>query len=370
METYRESVPHLLKQGQTMYLSSSYEKLKSEHFPIMTGIATLIQHLGGNKISIKSLTNRTHQAEEEPLRQYSNAKQTKILPENLDRSKDKEIIGSKTPRDLISPPDKPKTSLKVGEFFPLFSNSTPPWHDNGVDNDEVDDDNEPGIYSKILDGTEDGAHYIIASFVKNNNKIKDQLLTHFKYFLKLMCENIEGLKIHPVNTEWKLPILTSASDGNIPTTDTKIRDYFFVHNEFSLIPGTKNKPKVPLQKVDLNGCLQFGENRVYDGPDRITGIMSILAPCNVRQAIGNLLIELEGDVHQIRYKPAQRKKTRRRKYFQEFLLVYVPTELCNMYGMVWRSARKHCATLRNSSSRPTWTHTTKTFPSWMDISNR
>jgi hypothetical protein len=49
METYRESVLHLLKQGQTMYLLSSYEKLRSEHFPIMMGIATLIQHLGGNK---------------------------------------------------------------------------------------------------------------------------------------------------------------------------------------------------------------------------------------------------------------------------------------------------------------------------------
>jgi hypothetical protein len=91
METYHESVLHLLKQGQTMYLLSSYEKLRSEHFPIMTGIATLIQHLGENEISIKSLTNRTHQAEEEALRQYSNAKQTKILPEQLDRSKDKEL---------------------------------------------------------------------------------------------------------------------------------------------------------------------------------------------------------------------------------------------------------------------------------------
>jgi hypothetical protein len=201
METYRESVLHLLKQGQTMYLLSSYEKLRSEHFLIMTGIATLIQHLGGNKISIKSLTNQTHQAEEEALQQYSNAKQTKILPENLDMSKDKEIVGLETPRDLIPPPDKPKTSLKVSKLFLLFSNSTPPWHNNGADNGEVEDDNKPGIYSKILDGAGDGTHYITASFVKSNDKIKDQLLTHFKYFLKLMCENIEGLKIHPVNTE-------------------------------------------------------------------------------------------------------------------------------------------------------------------------
>jgi hypothetical protein len=155
------------------------------------------------------------------------------------------------------------------------------------------------------------------------NKIKDQLSTHFKYFLELMCENIEGLKIHPVNMERKLPILTSASDGNIPTTGTKIRDYFFVQNVFSLIPGTRNKPKVPPQKVDLDGRLQFDENRIYDGPNRITGIMSISAPCNVRQAIGNLLIELEGDVHQIHYKPTQRKNSKAEKMFQG-----VPAGLC------------------------------------------
>jgi hypothetical protein len=72
----------------------------------------------------------------------------------------------------------------------------------------------------------------------------------------------------------------------------------------------QNKPKVPPQKVDLDGHLQFDENRVYDGPNRITGIMLISAPCNVRQAIGNLLIELEGDVHQIHYKPTQRKNSK------------------------------------------------------------
>jgi hypothetical protein len=128
--------------------------------------------------------------------------------------------------DPIPPPDKPKTALKVGKFFPVFSNSTPPWHDNDTDNGEDKDSYEPGIYSKILDGAGEGTHYITASFVKNNDKIMDQLLSHFKYCLVLMCANIEGLKFHPVNTKKKLPILTSASDKNIPTTSTKIWDYF------------------------------------------------------------------------------------------------------------------------------------------------
>ncbi len=52
--------------------------------------------------------------------------------------------------------------------------------------------------------------------------------------------------------------------------------------------------------------------------------MLISAPCNVRQAIGNLLIELEGDdMHQIHYKPTQRKNSKAEKMFPG-----VPAGLC------------------------------------------
>jgi hypothetical protein len=64
--------------------------------------------------------------------------------------------------------------------------------------------------------------------------------------------------------------------------------------------------------VDSDGHFQFDEIRQYDGPDRITGIMLISAPGNVKQAIGNLLIKLEGDAHQIRYKPTQQKIARQK----------------------------------------------------------
>ena len=113
-----------------------------------------------------------------------------------------------------------------------------------------------------------------------------------------MHANIDGLKIHPISTKKPLPILTSPKDKNIPTTGNKIRDYFFIQNQYFLVPGTWNKPKASPQKVDSVGHFQFDENRQYDGPDRITGIMLISAPGNVKQAIGNLLIELEGDAHQ------------------------------------------------------------------------
>ncbi len=96
---------------------------------------------------------------------------------------------------------------------------------------------------------------------------------------------------------------------------TKIREYFFIQNHFSLIPGMCNKPKNPPQKVDSDGRFQFDENQQFDGPDRITGIMSISAPGNVKEAIDNLLIVLEGDAHQIRHKPTQQKNSKAEKMF-------------------------------------------------------
>ncbi len=159
--------------------------------------------------------------------------------------------------------------------------------------------------------------------MKSNNKIKDQLLTQVRYFLDLMNANIDGIKFHPLSTKKSLPILTSSADKNFPTTGTKIRDYFHVQNEFSLTLGTRNKPKVPPQKVDSDGRFQFDENRVSNGPDRITGIMLISAPCNVKQAISSLLIKLKGDVHQICYKPTQQKNSKAEKMFPG-----VPAVLC------------------------------------------
>jgi hypothetical protein len=139
-----------------------------------------------------------------------------------------------------------------------------------------------------------------------------------------MHANTDGLKIQPVSTKKLLPILTSQKDKNIPTTGNKIRDYFVIQNQYSLVPRTQNKPKAPPQKVDSDGQFQFDENCQYDGPDRITGIMLISAQGNVKQAIGNLLIELEGDAHQIWYKPTQQKSNKVEKMFPG-----VPSGLCN-----------------------------------------
>jgi hypothetical protein len=115
--------------------------------------------------------------------------------------------------------------------------------------DAIEDNDEPGIYSTMLDGVGDDTHFITISFVKSNNKIKDQFLTHFKYFIDLMHSNIDGHKIHPITTDKLLPILTSATDNNLPTTGTKICDCFFAQNKFSLVPGMRNKTKAPPRRL-------------------------------------------------------------------------------------------------------------------------
>ena len=86
----------------------------------------------------------------------------------------------------------------------------------------------------------------------------------------------------------------------------------------------RNKPEAPPQKVGDDGRFQFDENRQYDGPDRITGVMSVSAPGNVKQAIGDLFIKLEGDAHQIKYKPIQEKNSKAAKMFPG-----VPAGLCS-----------------------------------------
>jgi hypothetical protein len=63
-----------------------------------------------------------------------------------------------------------------------------------------------------------------------------------------MHANINGLNLHPISTKKPLPILTSSKDKNIPTTGNKIRDYFFIQNQYSLVLGTQTNQKQPLRR--------------------------------------------------------------------------------------------------------------------------
>ena len=56
-----------------MILASQYEELCCTNFPIMTGLANLIMHLGGKEISHASLAILANQAEVEALLLYSSS---------------------------------------------------------------------------------------------------------------------------------------------------------------------------------------------------------------------------------------------------------------------------------------------------------
>jgi hypothetical protein len=334
ISSYRDGIASILREiphtkRNSTILATRYDELRSNKLPIMNALASLILHLGGKEITHDALSILADRAEEEALLRHNSEVAPMTVPPTSTLENPamfgKEMVSPTASDDasLIPPPTRPKASLKPSKFYPVFAEQTPPRQADARMEDGDDDGSEPGVYSTLDEGVGDGTHFITASFVKTSEKIKDQLLTQVRYFMDLMCANIDGVKFHPVSTERSLPILKSSADKDYPTTGTKIRDYFHVQNEYSLIPGTRNKPKVPPQKVDADGRFQFDENRVYDGPDRITGIMLISAPCNVKQSISNLLIELEGDVHQIRYKPTQRKNSKAEKMFPG-----VPAVLC------------------------------------------
>ncbi len=332
-------------------LLMQYDKLRRSHFPIMTRLSGLISHLGRKRISNHDLEILIHNAKDKAIKLHPSAMTKRVSPSaGIPASEEKvvDLADNSIPsQDPIQPPVKPKSSLKPGKFDPVIILETPPRNKDSTSPGQDDDEDDYGIYSKTIDGVGDGTHLITASFIKTNDKIRDQLLKNFNYFSELLCTNIDGLKIHPISSNKPLPILTSTKDKNMPTTGTKIRDYFFIQNQFSLNPGTRNKPKNPPQKVDSDGRFQFDEKRQFDGPDRITGIMSISAPGNIKDAINNLLIELEGDAHQICYKLTQQKNSKAEKMFPSIPVGLCPKGIMRSIQHGLKNVRRHCALLKS-----------------------
>jgi hypothetical protein len=161
------------------------------------------------------------------------------------------------------------------------------------------------------DGEGPGPHFITMSFVKDKTKIRDQLLKALAIAVFILTNNIPGALVHFISKDAKLPPLSSATTSNFPTSGMQARYYLFIQNAWYLQPGTRNKPKLPTPKVGKDGRQLFDKNQGYDGPDCITSIMWVTADINVKDALENLQMELEGKHLQIRWKAAQKKSTKK-----------------------------------------------------------
>ncbi len=135
----------------------------------MAGMASLISHLGGKEISQSNLIALTYNTENATLQLHANAQPTNTNPVNALHPAVGKALDNVDFINPIPPPAKPKTTLKASNFFPIATNTLPPPKQDNID--AIEDNDEPRIYSTMLDGVGDGLHFITASFVKSNNKI-------------------------------------------------------------------------------------------------------------------------------------------------------------------------------------------------------
>jgi hypothetical protein len=138
------------------------------------------------------------------------------------------------------------------------------------------------------DGAGPQPHFFTISFIKDKTRIQDQLLKAFSSTVSTLAQNVPGVLVHCIQKDAKLPLLSSATDSNFLTTGMMARNYMFIPNPWSLQPGTQNKPKLPDLKAGKDGRQLFDENWGYNGLDRITAVMWIMAEVNVKDALDSL----------------------------------------------------------------------------------
>ncbi len=183
--------------------------------------------------------------------------------------------GTSTP---LSPPSKCLSALRASSFTPVANTGVPTIH-NAVDDD-------PDFFEGTdQDGNGEGPHFILVSFIKDKTKIRDQLLKALADTVYILYDNLSNPMIHCIKKDTKLPPLSSTTGDNFPSSSMQARNYKFIQNTLSLVPGIRNKPKLPAPKVGKDGRQIFDKNRGYNGPNQITAIMWIFVSCNVKDAL-------------------------------------------------------------------------------------
>ncbi len=196
------------------------------------------------------------------------------------------------PLDIDSPP-KRSPALHPSSFSPVLSK--PLLNMDGAVN--VDPD--------FFEGTDQdssglGPHFITMSVIKDKTKIHKQLISALSKTVTILTENLPNALVHCIKKTSRLPPLASATCSHFPTSGMQANNYMCIQNAWSLIPGIQNKTKMPAPKLGKDGRPIFNENRVYNGPDRITTILWITADCNVKDSLADLQMELEGKHLQLR----------------------------------------------------------------------
>jgi hypothetical protein len=171
--------------GSMPDLSSQYGELRSTHLSIISGLQKGILHLGGKEISSQDIKELTLNAEEEAIKLHTAAMPTKrgspgtaSSAPNTSPPQRVEANGvmDQASTNIAQLPFTPKSSLKAGKFVHAFSVVTQPCPTDSTTTDLDDDKDNPGLHGKMIDGVSNGMHLIIASFIKTNDKIRDQLL--------------------------------------------------------------------------------------------------------------------------------------------------------------------------------------------------
>jgi hypothetical protein len=139
-----------------------------------------------------------------------------------------------------------RSTLRATSFAPVALNPVPTIN-NAVD---VDPDFFEGA---TLPGEGPGPHFITVSFIKNVDKIRDQLLKALSATVTILAENKPGVMIHCIQKDAKLPPLSSALSSDFPSTGVMAQKYMFIPNAWSLQPGTRNQRKLPMQKLGRMG---------------------------------------------------------------------------------------------------------------------
>jgi hypothetical protein len=207
------------------------------------------------------------------------------------------------PTFAVSSPPKQSPALCPSSFATILINPLPSM-DGTVNVD-------PNFFKGTDQvGSSPGPNIKTMSVIKDKTKIHEQLISALSKTVMILTKNLPNAHIHCIKKSARLPTLSSASCSLLITTVMQANNYMYIQNTQSLTPGVHNNPKMPIPKVGKDGCPVFDENRGYEGPNCITTIMWITADCNIKDALTDLQMELEGEHLQIRWKLAQKKNSR------------------------------------------------------------